>query len=208
MFQLVYEGLSALSPFGWNYEPSLAYEWITTPTSAGGDIQDGEMYEFHLYENVSFHDGTPMTSADVVFSLEMAQAFDPYNAENYENVYKIEAPDDYTVEIYTNATGYFEWTRATVFTVYPEHIWSVPANVSTFVPTPAECAGTGPYMFTNHVPGQYVVLERYENWHYGIEHPERPACAVPTNPFLLIGIGVVVVVIIIIAGVYFFRIRK
>ena len=76
------------------------------------------------------------------------------------------------------------------------------------MPTVAECAGTGPYFFSAHVPGQYVVLERHADWHFGIEHPERPACITPTNPLLIIGIGVVVVVIIIIAGVYFFRIRK
>jgi ABC-type transport system substrate-binding protein len=208
VFQLIYEGLTTLSPFGWLYEPALAYEWTTETTVAGGDIQDGEKYTFTLYQNATWHDGEALTAEDVVFSLEVLCPQDPYNAENYENVYKVEAPTDYTVEIYTNKTGYFEWTRATGFTVYPEHIWSVPTNVTTFVPTPAECAGTGPYWFSAHVPGQYVVLERHADWHFGIEHPERPACVTPTNPILLIGIGVVVVVIIIIAGVYFFRIRK
>jgi ABC-type transport system substrate-binding protein len=209
VMQLIYEGLTALSPFGWLYERSLAYDWTTTPTVAGGDIQDGEMYEFSLYENVTWHDGEVFDSEDVVFTLEVLMPQDPYNAEAYENVYKVEAPDAHTVEIYTNATGYFEWTRATGFTVFPEHIWSVPTNVTTFVPTVAEVVGTGPYWFSAHVPGQYVVLERHADWHFGIEHPERPACGPgPINPLLLIGIGVVVVVIIIIAGVYFFRIRK
>lgn len=210
VFQLIYEGLTTLSPYDWTYQPALAYNWTTTATVASGDIQDGEKYTFYLYENVTWHDGTPFTADDVAYTIGYLAHLDPYNAENFENVYKVEAVSDYVVEVYTNQTGYFEWTRATgTYPIYPKHIWEVPTNISTFVPTTAaELSGTGPYKWNTRIPGQYVVLDRNEDWHFGIVHPERTPCPAPVNLLLYVGIAVIVIVVIIVAGVYFFRIRK
>ncbi len=56
----IFDGLLALDP-GLNIVPALADTWTIS--------RDGRVYEFHLREGVTFHDGTPLTSADVVFSL-------------------------------------------------------------------------------------------------------------------------------------------
>ncbi|MHA2427668.1 MAG: ABC transporter substrate-binding protein [Candidatus Hermodarchaeia archaeon] len=179
VFQLIYEQLWTYSPYDWTPQPSLAYAWETELTNASGDIQDGEKYTFHLFENATWHDGIPVSAEDVAYSLVLGQQ-KPYRFDNYQHVYKTNVVDNTTIEIYTNKTGYFEWTRATGFVVFPEHIWSVPTNVTTFVPTPAECAGTGPYVFTAHVPGQYVVLERHSDWHFAVPQPPRTPCHTPT----------------------------
>ena len=49
-------------------------------------------------------------------------------------------------------------------------------DVTTWSPSVAELIGSGPYQFSNWVPGQYVVLERHPFWHFGIEHPPRNFC--------------------------------
>jgi ABC-type transport system substrate-binding protein len=175
VFQLVYEELTTISPYDWTYQPSLAYAWETHATNASGDIQEGEKYTFHLYENATWHDGKPVTATDVVFSLTLGLQ-DPYNAENYLNVYKTNIIDSHTIEIFTNTTGYFEWKRATGFTVYPAHIWSTHPNVTMWQPSVEELVGSGPYVFSAHVPGQYVILTRHSDWHFAIERPERPYC--------------------------------
>jgi ABC-type transport system substrate-binding protein len=57
----IFDGLVALDP-GLNIVPALADTWTIS--------RDGRVYTIHLREGVRFHDGTPLTSADVVFSLK------------------------------------------------------------------------------------------------------------------------------------------
>src|SRR3989440_12442165 len=58
---------------------------------------DGKTYTFKIRQDVKFHDGSPLTAADVGKSLNMI-AFPPTDvlsprASNFEMVDKIEAPD-------------------------------------------------------------------------------------------------------------------
>ncbi|MFX1299972.1 MAG: ABC transporter substrate-binding protein [Promethearchaeota archaeon] len=208
VFQLVYEELTTISPYDWTHQPSLAYAWETHATNASGDIQEGEKYTFHLYENATWHDGKPVTATDVAFSLTLGLQ-DPYNAQNYLNVYKTNIIDSHTIEIFTNTTGYFEWTRSTGFTVYPAHIWSTHPNVTMWQPNVDELVGSGPYVFSAHVPGQYVVLERHSDWHFAVPQPPRTPCwnpPPPTPPTLVIFVYIIIIEICILA--YFINRRK
>jgi ABC-type transport system substrate-binding protein len=209
VFQLVYEELTTISPYDWTYQPSLAYAWETEATNASGDIQDGEKYTFHLYENATWHDGMPVTASDVAFSLSLG-LLDPYDSENYANVYMTNIIDNKTIEIYTNATGYFEWAQATGFTVYPAYIWSIPPNLSAWEPTSLELVGSGPYIFTAYVPGQYVVLERHPDWHFAVPQPERPYCLIGDDFSLghLIFAGFLIIVIQVIILSYLLHRRS
>jgi peptide/nickel transport system substrate-binding protein len=60
---------------------------------------DGTVYTFALQEGVTFHDGDPLTSADVVWSLEALSAADGAGAEDLASIASIDAPDDLTVEL-------------------------------------------------------------------------------------------------------------
>ena len=203
VFQLVYDELTTISPYDWTYQPSLAYAWETEATNASGDIQEGEKYTFHLFENTTWNDGTPVTATDVAFSVTLG-LLDPYNAENYENIYMTNVLDSKTIEIFTNKTGYIEWTRATGFTVYPAHIWPSPNNAMTWEPTVEELVGSGPYVFRAHVPGQYIVLERHHAWHFAVEMPLRSPCpcCIDYTPYILL-LGVIVIIIqVLILGYY------
>ncbi len=57
----IFDGLVALDP-GLNIVPALADTWTIS--------RDGRIYTVHLRDGVRFHDGTPLTSADVVYSLK------------------------------------------------------------------------------------------------------------------------------------------
>ena len=46
-------------------EPGLAVSWKRL---------DAQTWEMELRQGITFHDGTPFTSADVVFSIERAKA--------------------------------------------------------------------------------------------------------------------------------------
>ena len=67
-FMSIYDQLIRVAPDGISLEPSLAESWDIS--------EDGLTYTFHLRPNVLFSDGTPMTSADVLYSWVRA-ANDP-----------------------------------------------------------------------------------------------------------------------------------
>lgn len=58
-------------------------------------------WTFHLRDNLKFHDGKPLTSADVKFTLE--SILDKKNkseiVSNYQDISKIDCPDKKTVKI-------------------------------------------------------------------------------------------------------------
>jgi peptide/nickel transport system substrate-binding protein len=85
----LFDTLTARDP-DLNLIPRLATEWKTT-----GD----KTWEFKLRQDVKFHDGSPLTSADVKFSIE--RTYDP-NAKTlvatvFTTVERVDAPDPQTV---------------------------------------------------------------------------------------------------------------
>ena len=71
-------------------EPALALSWqMTAPTA----------WRFHLRPGVSFHDGTPFTADDAVFSLERAMAAPSQRAFQLKGVSAIRKLDPLTIEI-------------------------------------------------------------------------------------------------------------
>jgi peptide/nickel transport system substrate-binding protein len=153
----------------------LAWGWETEPTraQAAAGIQTGQKFTFHLYKNVSWHDGQPVTSKDVKFSFELPQNYSYpdvfYVPEDINDIYRIDIPDNYTVELYVNRTDIFAWTDITSYNwILPQHIWQDVENITAFEPTDAQVIGFGPYKWNERVPGQYVSLLRHENWHFAI----------------------------------------
>lgn len=65
-------------------------------------------------------------------------------------------------------TGFFEWADITCFYITPAHIWHGVTNVSAFILENNRIIGTGPYAMASHVHGEYVRLERHEDWRWDI----------------------------------------
>jgi peptide/nickel transport system substrate-binding protein len=57
----IYEALVAYNDESTELEPGLAESWKISP--------DGKTYTFHLRKGIKFHDGTPLNSDAVVFSI-------------------------------------------------------------------------------------------------------------------------------------------
>ncbi len=142
----VFEGLTRIDRNG-EVKPGLASSWNVS--------DDGKTYRFTLREGVTFHDGTTMDSADVLFSIERAIATDSVNAQKalFEPIESVAAEGAGTVVVtLKRPTGHFlfnlGWGDAIV--VGEESADGNKANP----------VGTGPFTFKRWVKGDRVELQR------------------------------------------------
>ncbi len=134
---LVYSGLTRVSPDG-SIIPDLTSAYEISP--------DGLTYTFTLRPDLEFHDGTPVTASDVVFTVHAAQNADirsPRRAD-WDGV-TVAAPDDHTV-IFTLPRPYAPFLENTTLGILPAHVWQ---DISTeefpFSPVNIKPIGSGPY---------------------------------------------------------------
>jgi peptide/nickel transport system substrate-binding protein len=141
-----------------NVVPDLAQNWETpNPTT----------YVFHLKPNVKFHDGRPLTSADVKFTFDsiMSGGVKTAKAGSFRIVESIEAPNDLTVIFHLREP-------------YASFLWDLTKPGIGIVPqgSGAELAqhpiGTGPFQFVSATTDEEIVLERNPNYFGGA--PEIP----------------------------------
>ena len=139
LMNLIYDGLIAIDQRG---------KIINDLASEINISKDGKTYEVILKENILWHDGTPFTADDVIFTIEAIQNA-RYNSPWY-NIWrdiKIEKIGDYMVRFYLN-TPQNQFLQHLSFKIMPAHIW---ANIS---PTQwpltdynLKAIGTGPYCY-------------------------------------------------------------
>ena len=160
-------------------EPWLAERWETSTTSAVG----GPSYTLHLRQGLTFSDGEPFTSADVVFTF-MA-LYDPKVASPLAEAFKIDgkplvvtAPDDHTVNIGFPAPSGpgLRWLEG--LPMLPRHKLEAAykegklREVWTAATPPTEIAGLGPFVLKSYTPGQRLEFERNPKYWRKDEHGE------------------------------------
>jgi peptide/nickel transport system substrate-binding protein len=117
-------------------------------------------------DDVTFHDGTPMTAEDVKFSLELYRDNPdfPYQS-SYPDVFEtITVEDPTTLTIVTSEpVGNMEY-RLLYMYVLPKHIWE---NEDPLTFENAEVIGTGPFTLTEFVQGESAQLAAYDDYYGG-----------------------------------------
>src|SRR3989344_4664805 len=161
---LVYSGLLKSAPSG-DYEPDLASDYQIT--------DEGRTYTFTLREGLTFHDGTPVTAHDVVFTVAKvkdASIKSPLRA-NWEGV-TAEAVDDRTVT-FTLVQPYAPFIKNATLGVLPKHLWEhVSAEEFPFSELNTSPIGSGPYEMASvtrtasGIPASYE-LQPFEGYALG-----------------------------------------
>jgi peptide/nickel transport system substrate-binding protein len=159
-------------------EPWLAERWDSTA--------DGLRHTFHLRRNMTWSDGAPFTSADVVFSLEAALDPRVKSAVAGEIVVggqpiRATAPDANTV-VFTFAGPAGPGVRILdSLPILPKHKLAGALAEGTLAKMwgpatpPADLAGMGPFVLREYTPGQRMVLDRNPRyWRTGADGKPLP----------------------------------
>lgn len=155
--------------------PMLAKRWEVA--------DDGLTWTFELRRGARFSDGTPITSADVLFNFEVA-----YDDELHPAIqdllvmdgrrWEISAPDDYTVVIRTPAPNAMVPELAGALRILPKHVLEPAYRNGTFASAygvntpPDQLVTSGPWRLRQYVANERVVLVRNPYW-FGIDREQQ-----------------------------------
>jgi peptide/nickel transport system substrate-binding protein len=143
-------------------EPALAVDWR---------LIDATTWQFDLRQGVRFHDGTPLTAEDVIFSLKRGTSSTSDFRTAVSPIRAVEAIDDHTVQITTAAPN----------PILPDQLASIPImskrwaeQHDALLPTKYGDAnvayaerhadGTGPFKLVSFAPGVGTELVRNPDW--------------------------------------------
>lgn len=169
--RLIFDSLARLSPATGEYEPNLAQSWEI--------LDDGARWRFHLTPGVTFHDGSPLTSADVKYTFDVARLPEfesPYQAR-FDGVVDVIAVDDLTVDVVLAeavlpTNGVLIWEHY----IYPKAVYEADRDAFGFGPI-----GTGAYKLSSWNPSE-MVLVRHDDYFKGQPAIERVVLRIVPEP--------------------------
>jgi peptide/nickel transport system substrate-binding protein len=144
------------------FEPLLARSWTR---------RDSVTLAFDLDPRATWHDGVPVTAADVVFTFDRARnpAVSLGLAALLRRIASVTAEGDHRV-VFRYTEPYGEQLYDAVFHVapLPAHLLaSLPAGSLDKAPFVQAPVGSGPYRWGRHVPGEFVELAANERFFLG-----------------------------------------
>lgn len=161
---LIYDGLMTLGTDG-TLVPSVAESIAVS--------EDGLTYNVILKQGILFHDGTPLTAQDVMFTVGRIQ--DPLLASplrsNFDGV-TVEQIGEYEIN-FILPEPYSPFIENLTFGILPQHIWKDAGSEEfPFSQYNSEPIGSGPYMVTDitrnasGIPEVYA-LQKNTSYHGG-----------------------------------------
>ncbi len=156
-----YEGLVRYSAT-YQVEPALATKWsYTSPTQL----------RFELRKGVKFHDGTPFTADDVVFSFNRIRQPQGTMQIFVTGVSEIRKVDDHTIDMILSAPNPTLLRNLIDFRIMSK-AWSEKNNTTRVQDYKAKeenfasrnAMGTGPFRILSWQPEQRVMMARNEAW--------------------------------------------
>ena len=157
----IYEGLVNRDR-DYRLEPALATSWRAVSPTA---------WRFTLRPNVRFHDGSPLTAEDVVFSIERALAKTSQRSNQLRGVIGAKKVDPATVEIVLEAPDAVLPEKLFLIAIMSrawaeKHGVLLPQDYNAKQETYAvrNANGTGPFMLKSYEQDRRVVLTANPNW--------------------------------------------
>lgn len=139
-------------------EPYLAKSWE--------ESEDGKTMTLHLVEGAKFHDGQPITSEDVAFSLNVVKKEHPFGANLFGPVTSVDTPDEQTVVINMSRRHPALLTAMSppFLPVIPKHVYGTDDTVTDHPQNAQNVVGSGPYKLRSHLEGKRIVLDKVDDF--------------------------------------------
>lgn len=172
VYNLVYDSLLNIDLEG-NFQPEVATEWTAS--------DDGLTWTLTIRDDITFHDGTPLTVEDVVYSLTLYRdTLDfPYLPSYLTPFTTIEAVDATTVALTSEApVAAFEFRMPGMF-ILPRHIWEAEDPI-TF--TNDEMIGSGPFVLAEYSQDEFVRLTGNDDYWGGAPNLDEVIFQTFSNP--------------------------
>jgi peptide/nickel transport system substrate-binding protein len=143
-------------------QPALATEWKNIEPT---------VWRFKLRQNVQFHDGTPFTADDVIFSLKRAQEESSNLRNRLSSIKEGKKIDDFTVELITFEPNVILDQELSTWYILSKtwceknnavHAGNVAQKQETYANYNAN--GTGPFKLIKREPDIQSVFEVNKNW--------------------------------------------
>ena len=138
--------------------------------------EDGLDYTFKIRKDATFHDGTPITVDDVVFSIELYKASE-YQGSQISMLSSVEAIDDETVVCHLDVPYAPFLSGICAPNIASKAYYE--ADAEKFA---AEPIGSGPYKFVSREIGSQITLEAYEDYYRGKANIEKVTFKVVPDP--------------------------
>ncbi|MCB0109399.1 MAG: hypothetical protein KDE53_25935, partial [Caldilineaceae bacterium] len=135
-------------------QPTLAESWQSS--------EDGLRWTFQIRQDVAFHDGSPLSAADVVYSME--QLLNPDNAyigaQGLSFVQGMAALDESTVE-FTLSSPNMDFP---IILATPQTSALIAPAGSTVETLNETSLGTGPFKLKEYLPGEQAIVVRNDSY--------------------------------------------
>ena len=151
-----------------DFKPELAREW---------EIQGDRVHVFRLHKGVTFHNGDPLTAADIKWNLERVKDKQqaPIHAWKLELLEAIETPDSHTVKLSFSKPYPFLRVAFTGSTGRAATILSPRAVKERGKAYGRNPVGTGPFKFVEWKEADYILLEKNPSyWETGAAGGKLP----------------------------------
>lgn len=181
--ETVLQGLVHIKWTGEGVQPMLAESWSTP--------DNGKTYLFKLRPGVKWHDGTPFTAKDVVFSLNLyanpkvtspwsqkldaVAGYKAFQDGSADSLAGVKAIDDATVQIeLDSAKPLWIDLQLVALSILPEHILGKagPQEIKGH-PFWVNRVGTGPFVWKKYESDQFVEVARNPDYFLGAPKLER-----------------------------------
>jgi peptide/nickel transport system substrate-binding protein len=141
----------------WQPTPMLAERWSVS--------DDARSITLHLRRDAVFHDGRPVTSEDVQFSVEAVRDNHPFKSM-FAPVNAVTLPDRHTAVIrLAEPHPALALAMTTVFLpILPKHVYGDGRPLATHPRNASDVVGSGPFKVVEFKPGEHLILERFDRF--------------------------------------------
>ena len=149
----------------WQPQPYLAKSWKIS--------DDGLSVTLNLVQDATFHDGHPITSEDVAFSIMTIKKNHPFKTM-MAPVEKVDTPDAHTAILRLSRPhpAMLLALSQPLCPIIPKHVFGDGQDVKTH-PMNMKPIGSGPFKFVEYKPGEHLILERYDKFFLGAPYLDR-----------------------------------